>query len=325
MKIFKIIILFLFISNSVYSNEIEKFNKLIDDISLKKVDWYIFGFDIKNLKKNNSLKVEDTYRGYFNEKSKNMRKTPVYTGEIFFGEKNNFPTKLSAHFSNMKKFFDYEDTPTKAFRVPIKNMSKLNQGFLPVPLLPGWVAQYGEYSMYINTKEKVKEMFELVHFIYNESDYHKLRNLCYVEVEIGNYIINVDRPDILFVGGSSFKSNKPWNSEYVEKIFDCILNEMKISEHDHKLDESFSKNKTQKIENTTSSITNLNTNLNNWKIINRDDKLTLIENYFLQVLKVEAQTTEEKTSLIDMSNNIIKCVDSLNLNISIGKAIGQCL
>jgi len=65
--------------------------------------------------------------------------------------------------------------------------------------------------------------------------------------------------------------------------------------------------------------------LSYWQEISKEKKLELIESYFFKILKVKAQTTEEKNSLIEMSNNIIKCVDSLNLNISIGKAIGQCL
>ena len=330
------IIIFLFIPNNAYSNEIEKFNNLIEEIALKKADWYFFGIDtnqisfgiINDFSNHPIIKTETTLRGYLNEKSKNMEKTPVYVGKIFKHESTSWSDKVTAHFSEMEKYYNYEEIPQKAHSVPIKS-SNYGNGSLPVPMQTGWVSSLGSYALYINTAEKVKEMFSLLSFVYDKNNFDKLNKLCSIKVknEYVDYVIDFNRTDMLVHGRQSWRFNQSWEKNKSDSLITCAQKEMlkAISLGSAQIDSDNNQTQDNTKTITTSSKIDINSSLSYWQETNKEKKLELIESYFFKILKVKAQTTEEKNSLIEMSNNIIKCVDSLNLNISIGKAIGQCL
>ena len=325
MKIFRIIILFLFFSNNAWSygnlvgdpwvskfeyEWMPKFDFVIDEaLYLKSLnaDWYFIGFHKKRYKDRRTVFGESIYLGFLNEKSKNMLKTPVYTGKRMrggIGSRFRALTKkeykrqctISAHHGDMKKYFNYEKVKTKPHSVPLKDScSDKNKGTLPIPMRVGWI-KFGDYDLYFdNNIENIRAMFraELINFDQGGilTDRCGARNtinyLQCANYEIGKMLEEIRGQDSTQVASTN--------------------------------------NQTQDNTKTTTTSSKIDINLSYWQEISKEKKLELIESYFFKILKVKAQTTEEKNSLIEMSNNIIKCVDSLNLNISIGKAIGQCL
>ena len=85
-----------------------------------------------------------------------------------------------------------------------------------------------------------------------------------------------------------------------------------------------SKKTTSTSTSTSSSTSGIKSDLSNWRKSDNNKKLKLIETYFIQILKIEIETVEEKNELIEWSSKIIKCVDAKASNISIEDAIGQC-
>lgn len=272
-KLLLLVGLVVFLTPMVVSSEenlVAKFNHAIDnafltsmnpiwekvnpDTKFKGADWFFFG-----VRENGSIVY-----GFLNEKSKSMRKTPVYTGKILEGLDYHMKIdgveyydkcKISAHFSKMKKYFHYEEVPTKAHSVPFE--SCLGNGMLSVPMNGGW--------------------------------------------QIFDFKKNVGWVGKIYLG----------SLEDVKAMFKSTMQSKKTTT-------------TSTSTSTSSSTSGIKSDLSNWRKSDNNKKLKLIETYFIQILKIEIETVEEKNELIEWSSKIIKCVDAKASNISIEDAIGQC-
>ena len=312
MKIFRIIILFLFFSNNAWSygnlvsdpwvskfeyTWVPKFEYAIDEafsLKSKNADYYFFGI------------WGDPTRpifGYLNNKSKDMIKNPVMTGKLMENLRWTEPVSeryikkyvcnISAHFGYRTK---YNNQNTKA--VPTRsNCESFGEGSLPVPMKLGWVGSLGSYDLYFDSLDNIKAMFRVE--LINYENEGLLNDLCGQKhtpnyLQCANYEI-----------GKMLEEIRGQDSTQVASTNNQTQDNTKTT--------------------TTSSKIDINSSLSYWQKIDKDKKLELIEIYFIRILSFKADTTEEKNTLIDMSNNIIKCVDSINSNIAIEKAIGQCL